>query len=308
MRRRKSAKSSVEEWSDFKGKSDLLRYAAYCVQVVAIIFGALGALLVDVTAVFTSRSLLGLLLITISAIAAVGFQVWVDGRARELEKRRNKHITNFNDHLDGIIKPLLNLASSDGSMKAAEIFTDAVLAAGVHLFPEDGLRLCLYRLEGNGDVPPGENLGKSTHYLQLIGSRGRLDVPRRYFIPGEKASDHAIKIALGHSSRPFSLVPEEDDRFSRDEGSVWCSYMEFPLIGTRKNLGALMVDSRERVLWTQEHQAIGQTVATLLAHGLDLLPGAARDVVPELSSLQGVKGILRSELGKLEGRKEDDHG
>ncbi|WP_166984792.1 hypothetical protein [Canibacter zhoujuaniae] len=294
MRRRKGPKSSVEEWSDFKGKSDLLRYAVYCVQVIAIIFGALGTLLVDVAAVFTSRSVLGLILITISAITAVGFQVWVDGRTRELEKRRNKHITNFNDHLDGIITPLLNLASSDGGMKTAEIFTDAVLAAGVHLFPEDGLRLCLYRLEDISDVPPGENLEGSDHYLQLIGSRGRLDVPRRYFIPGEKASNHAIEIALGHSSRPFSLVPEDDDRFSRYEGSVWCSYMEFPLIGKHRNLGALMVDSRERVLWTQEHQAIGQTVATLLSHGLDLLPSAARDVVPELTSLQGVEGILPS--------------
>lgn len=302
---------STETWEEFKGKSDRLRLGVYIVQVVGIIFGALGALMVNVNAFLTPRSLLGLALIVFSAVCSVGFQTWVDWRARNLEKHRNKHITNFNDHLDGIIIPLLDLASSDESKQAAEIFTDAVLGAGVHLFPENGIRLCLYRLEENRDVPPDENndsIEEPTHYLQLIGSRGRLDKPRRAFIPGNKASDHAIEIALGHVSRPFSSVEADDDRFARQEGSVWRSYMEFPLIGQRRNLGALMVDSREHVVWTQEHQAIGQTVATLLSHGLDLLPYAARDVKPELASLQSVEGILLSSEYSLEERGEECSG
>lgn len=308
MWRGRSIVPPTETWEEFIGKPDRLRFTAYVGQVLGIIFGALGALVVDVNALLTSRSVLGLFLIMLSAVCSVGVQVWVDGHARNLEKHRNKHITNFNDHLDGIIIPLLDLASSDGSKRAAEIFTNAVLGAGVHLFPEDGLRLCLYRLEENRDVPPDENIEGPTHYLQLIGSRGRLDRPRRFFSPGDKACDNAIEIALGHVSRPFSSVEEDDDRFARHEGSVWRSYMEFPLIGKRRNLGALMVDSREVVVWTQEHQAIGQTIATLLSHGLDLLPDAARDVNPELTSLHGVKGISLSSSCNLDGRGEACNG
>ncbi|WP_073713645.1 hypothetical protein [Boudabousia liubingyangii] len=246
----------------------------------------------------------GLAIVVFAAIASVWTQYHTDKTNLEYEKRRSAHITNFNDHLDGIIKPLLALASSDRSQQAAETFVDAVLGAGANLFPEQGLRLCLYALE----TPEGEG-GERARYLQLLDHRGRQDQPRPTFEPGTPHGDHAIKNAQQNASAPFCFV-ENDPRFDRRPGAVWACYMQFPLYGPRRqrNLGSLMVDSRDFVAWNQEHQAIGQTIATLLAHGLDLLADAANDVEPELASLESVEelqGVLES---RLVSGKEVDHG
>lgn len=284
----------------------LSRATAYACHVLGVVGVAIGAGFIDFHRLNENRSVIGIIIVLFSAGVSLGPHMLLDRRNAMYERRRADHITHFNDNLEGILAPLLKFSFSKKDHIDADAFIEEVLGAGVNLFFERGIRLCVYRLENSEETLEGK---APVVFLQLVASRGRQDIPRLNFTPGTEAADHAIAIASGHVVRAFDAIDNDDPRFDRREGSVWSSYMQFPLRVKSKSVGSLMVDSREPIRWTQEHQAIGQTIATLLSRALEALPQATMDLTAALEILNPyLNGLPNPRYYHGKPRKDENDG
>ncbi|MDO4258093.1 MAG: hypothetical protein Q4C87_01080 [Actinomycetaceae bacterium] len=261
----------------------------------------------------TMRNVGAIAVISLLAIASATYEVWREKKNEQIERNRSRHIVKFNDELNGIIDALIKLARSERNEFAARQFIQTVLTAAVRLFPEDGLRICLYSLEvpltdmesEDGQERESSFLpdGQENCFLHLVACGGRPDRPRSDFTQKTSWGRHAIEIARGHISRPFTDVPVVDGdgsefQIDRRAGAVWKSYMQFPVVGQNQQcLGTLMIDSRDRIVWTIEHQAIGSTVARVLAQGLEDLSLGADDPIPESAHLKDSLAGLDANVG-----------
>lgn len=263
-------RDNITDWTPPNQQSKLFTFLFYCGYIIALFASTFAAAFFEKEA-FCKNTLITVV-IALSAIGTVRLQAWQNHHNKKLEEKRHKHLIQFNDQLGAILTPLRKLNTTRRDTEQANFFIEQILQAGVGLFPEEGIRLCLYTLSSNEEADPTEPLtdsAESSLYLQLDSAAGRQDRPRFTFKPDSDSGLNTIKIARGHTPRCFSDIGKDNPDIDRQPGSVWKSYMQFPLQGVRRNYGSLMIDCREDIAWTREHQAVGQTIATLVTYGLE---------------------------------------
>lgn len=224
----------------------------------------------------------------------VGAQLWTKHADADLDRRRSRHLTSFNDHLVAVISTVSELLASKRDADAGEHFFRSLLREGVHLFGYNGVRLCVYRLEER-EVEPSAK-GEEAWFLRLIQHAGRGDKPRQDFVPDNGFGSATIMAARG--DKPIRVPDPSSPPFEVDwdENAIWQSFLLVPLRGPIDHIGCLMIDTRECVTWTAEDVSIGLTIANLLTIGMSEMRKGGRDPAPELA-------VLFQELAELQGER-----
>lgn len=206
-------------------------------------------------------------------------------RLQETELQRSSQVTRFNDSLDFLFRLLVRFSASEKNDQEYKAFKQDLLAFGALLFSADGIRLALYIF----DTDDSEEMPQ--HMLILDEFAGRGDPPRATFTPKTREGQETITTASGTAPRAIESISESDDRFKKEKNSLWVSFMQFPIRINERPYGTLMVDSRYKIKWGEEHQAIGQTISTLLALGIAQLPGTdPRKSPPKIPATTVTKG------------------
>lgn len=274
-------------WVTPKESKWLTPLLVYVLPLGAIVASAYGTNLVK-----NHQPLSGHGVIALAAIVTLSIQRWRQNQSAEREALRSKHLKRFNHKFKSIIDPLSDLFESNHSDSDANTFIRSILNSGGNLFAHDDLRLIIYQLE-EGEALNG---GPQRTLLQLVGCGGRGDTPRRGFESGTAEGDWAIAVAKGSGAHAITHVPPDDPRFNKLESSTWESFMAFPIRHNLNNLGVLMVDSQTKTRWTHEDQAVGTSIALIVAIGMNLLNPGADDTKPEIEALKNeLKRIKESQ-------------
>lgn len=189
-------------------------------------------------------------------------------------------LTKYNDALSSLHKAVGRLLDSDLSDSDRREFFRSVVVTASHLFPLEGVRVCVYELDTADDDPEKDKDDQTA--LNYVDSGGRHDEPRKKFTNDSEHGRRAIETAQGTQYRCVDSVADRDD-VDRPPGSTWQSFMQVPLQLNGKALGLLSVDCRERVSFTKDHVTIARTAAALIVLGMNEVKRAADDPKPELA-------------------------
>ena len=212
-------------------------------------------------------------------LSAIISSIW---SVRNEKKRDNKNLQicrgalQVTDGISVLLSPIFSLLESERSEGDLKIFLERVLESGITLFPHNGMRLSLYVLETVETDNDSE-----VESLRLVCHKGRTDSPRKEFSMQDSAGSAAIECAKGSTPRCVPKVVKDDPGVDRKTGAAWNSFMEIPL-GSKDNRGALMIDSRREVPWSERDQSTATLLAHVLAQGLDITKSGALDTAPEV--------------------------
>ncbi|MFT2750153.1 hypothetical protein ACMT9U_11275 [Clavibacter sp. Sh2036] len=224
-------------------------------------------------------------ILSTSVVTAAGIWLLIlpQRKSAQRDRLRSKAVTDFNDGLSSVHAALAQLLKRRNELRAQQDFFRNTLEGASRLFSMDGLRLCVYILDGKDDVADGE-LGK---HLRLADHAGRNDPPRPTFEPDTEYGAALIDATVGR--RQMTVSDRNASTFAIDfhDGTVWRSFFTIPLYGRETSTaGVLTVDTRDPTIFTKEDITVGWTVASLLMMGLDEVYGAAKDTEPEVSDVQ----------------------
>lgn len=205
--------------------------------------------------------------------------------AHRRESSRAVGLTVYNDSLSDLHKAIEDLLRSSRDPFHRSIFFTAVVRSASSLMPQDGMRVCVYELdssEGESASAGGET------YLRLVDSGGRSDQPRKEFLPSTPHGAAAIEAAQGRTPVCVHDWEATDHRVQRESGSVWQAFIAVPLHSGTEPLGLLTFDTRAKTTFTEEHAAIAQTAAFLVALGMTELADGATVTADEVRDVHSL--------------------
>lgn len=296
--------ASAGEWQKLSPSSLSEKIADYAVPSAATIFSALGAYFVN-SAWDSGWTVLGFVLIAVSLISVPAAKAWVAHRRALSEQNTMKNFIKFVNNIGDFIEPIAGPVSTISSEEEVSRYIMEMLRVARHLFPESEYRVCLYTLEKR--APRDEVDTNPQTYLQLFAYKGRKDHPRHVFLPTEPNGDQTIEIAQGHVGRCFRNIGTyyKDNKIDHPTGSAWEAFMQFPIISSsNKNIGSLMIDCTENVVWNEYHHHVGSLVASALARGLEMLPEGA---AVERSVFYNLKKIIQESPASLPDSRRQSH-
>lgn len=211
--------------------------------------------------------------------------VWQQRALHKAIQRDNLSVRNYNDALSGLHRAVSNLLTGRSENADRKEFFRAVVSAASHLFPFQGVRVCVYQLEG-AESEADEN---KLEALRYVASGGRHDEPRREMTAATKHGQASIKIAKGTQYRCVE-DPRSSDEVDYPRGTTWESFLQVPLLLEGRSLGLLSIDTREKVRFSDQHVSIAQAAASLIVLGMTELIRAAEETAPEV---RGVQELLR---------------
>lgn len=198
-----------------------------------------------------------------------------------LQQRNVGQLHSFVDPLAEAHDAVQKLLDSPRTDKDCEEFFDSIATAAAKIFPGDGIRVCIFKLEGDeGGSHDSQTEGA---LLRLRADGGRPDHARSVLRDDTPHGQKAIEVAKGRQPWCVTDPDEWGKAVERDENAAWSSFMQVPVISRRKNVGSVSIDSRARLEFSTEHQAVGALIAGLVSLGESVAMESGIDVVPEIT-------------------------
>jgi len=233
-------------------------------------------------------------------------------KLRNIEAKRERHLTRFNDELASVIAVFVELLRSDKGEDASQRFFSSAVREARHLIGHPGTRICVYQLEFQeeddlADVATADT-AKHGHPRPLLVRKaygGRADPPRATFTPDTPFGNTVISIARGTTAVPIADPADRDFEINRDPDAVWCSTLLVPLKLDNDSKGILMIDTRDPVdEFTNEDVSVGWTIANIIALGMGSLVQGGQDPRPEVREVRQLLAHLPDDLPALDDAQE----
>lgn len=294
--------------SALDGASSFWGTPAHACSMLATLFGG-GVLSPYLQGLVIGEPLRGGYWLLGAILAVIGVMLTV--HASSLQTRREKRLRDdsigdlehFIDPLSEAHNAVADLVQTEKGDEDLDRYFKAIASAGAQLFPTEGSRVCIYKLdaaeaEGAEDEP-------TVRTLTLRDHGGRSDAPRSYF---DISTDHGR--AFVTAALQTVPTPVDDHRttavpIDRKPTTRWHSFMIVPVIHKKKHLGAVSIDSRTPVRHTEEHIAVGTMIAHLVSLGERIAVDAGRSISPERGEAQRQLERLRARRGSPPDRHTD---
>ncbi|MBJ2120636.1 GAF domain-containing protein [Arthrobacter sp. MSA 4-2] len=208
--------------------------------------------------------------------AAKKFEVEAkESSLRDIDTARRKAVASFNGRIAQVYTLLLKVVDPASRQDNLEAYIQAVMGISVSLFDVDGVRACLYSVDGTVTYADTD---QPTILVHRPPHCGRADAPRAAF---KKDTPHGDLLFDVLATRKPLHIPDtgETSKPIDSDDKKYSSFVAVPVYSGSVELGLLMLDAADPNSLKDEHVVTAQTLASLLAIGLNLSAPGGR-VVP----------------------------
>lgn len=185
---------------------------------------------------------------------------------RDLGSAKRKALAAYNDKLGHIYALLTRVANPTTRGDSLEAYIQAVMGSSVTLFEIEGLRACLYILDGDVNDADTDEPALLVHRPPQCG---RLDQPRKSFAQDTPHGELLFQVLA--TRKPLHIADTvTTDKAIDASDKMYKSFVAVAIVSGMDELGVLTIDAHTSNALQKEHLITAQTIASLLAVGLQL--------------------------------------